>query len=337
MADIHRFQPFRALLLADKLDLLARGGLPTPAIWHVYPTNACPNDCTFCIMREEREANRMRLSDEQLLRAVREAQKSGAGCINLEGGGEPLGHPALTRALRLARELGLRTSLVTNAIPAGYQPELAAQIGALVDYLRISLNAGDRATYEAIHRRDHWEAALAGTKILREHTRGDFGLGFVLVPENADSIMDFVAIAREIGADFVHIRPAWWPERDAEVRRAAQIVAEALRGLEIPGLAIYCRTDKMAGKWDNPHYAKCRATPTLVCLKANGRFCVCQDRTDLEFGHIDQGFAASWLSAEHLEAMERIRIEACPRCVEGMKNELIEKAFLEDGLRRELI
>ena len=336
---IHRFQGLKALAYADHLRLIAQGGLPVPLVWHIYPTNRCPNDCTFCIMRKERQ-QAVDLDPDLLLMAVEQAAASGARAVEFSGGGEPLLHHYLVVAMWRAKTLGLKVGVTTNGVPAGLSPALARQVAEAADYIRLSLNAGDPDTYEQIHRAKNWRAAWNGGKMFSEYRgKADFGVAFVLVPENLDSLAPFLELAAAWKADFAHVRPAWWPERDGEIRAAAEVAGRQITALRahLPHLQIHFGADKLAGKWSGLPYQECRATPLLAVVKANGRFCICQDRTDLTFGHVGRGFQASWLSSEHLEAMAAIRLQDCPRCVEGAKNELIEQAFLRDGLRLDLV
>jgi hypothetical protein len=48
---------------------------------------------------------------------------------------------------------------------------------------------------------------------------------------------------------------------------------------------IHALTDKFDGYWTPKTYNRCRAVLTGTCLRATGDFAVCQDRTDLTFGH----------------------------------------------------
>jgi hypothetical protein len=72
-------------------------------------------------------------------------------------------------------------------------------------------------------------------------------------------------------------------------------------------------------------------------LAATGDFLLCQDRSNLRFGdYYKQSFDEIWFSKAHFEAIKRA--QACNiRCVECRTNELIQKVFIENSVRMEII
>jgi len=106
----NRFNPIKTLLYSDRLQQIADGKLPYPIIWHIYPTNKCPLDCGFCIMKNEKQKYRTQLKRKTLLKAVKEASKH-AYTVHFSGGGEPLLHPDIKDAIKLAKDSGLKVAL----------------------------------------------------------------------------------------------------------------------------------------------------------------------------------------------------------------------------------
>ncbi len=323
----NRFNPLKILLFSDELQQIADGKIPYPLIWHIYPTNLCPLNCSFCIMARERR-NVVSLPRELLLKSVREAAKH-AKTVHFSGGGEPTAHPDLLEAITLAKQLGLKVALSTNGF------YLTQEILDLVDFPRVSLNAATQEVFCKNTGTDLWNKTIARLKSLKND--GKLGLGFVLTPENQIDLYNFCALAFDLKVRWVHVRPAFIKDRNAEIRslmpEAARVMAKAQD--DFPGLAIYFKVDKFDGYWTLRLYDKCRATPLLAVLKANGRFCVCQDRTDLEFGdYRQQSFEEIWRSQEHQDVLQRIKLEECPRCVETKKNEYIEQIFIKDGFQK---
>jgi hypothetical protein len=108
---------------------------------------------------------------------------------------------------------------------------------------------------------------------------------------------------------------------------------------------IHALTDKFDGYWTPKTYNRCRAVLTGTCLRATGDFAVCQDRTDLTFGHTPNykkgaAFEDVWHSEEHKRIISTIHtgaaLDACPRCVWGGRNKLID-AIETDDMRVDLI
>jgi sulfatase maturation enzyme AslB (radical SAM superfamily) len=354
MSDLHRFNSLKILRHYDKLAQIAQGGAPYPIEWVVYPSNVCNHACVWCMFRQNGEqfgANRVILPRETLLRFVRDAARLGGSVIQFEGGGEPLINTHTLEALRLANELGIKTAMSTNG------RLLTPDVARAVDYLRISLNAGTAAqhyvTNHAGEGTGDWDAIIERIAAAVPHTRGDISLAFVLDADNYTDIPAFVDLAADLGVDFVHIRPAFWydPAQDARVRAimpAALALCQEAKARHAGGaLDIFAITEKFDGYWTPRAYHACRAVWTGVVLRATGDFAVCKDRTDLVWGRTPSyttgaSFEDCWHSDERRALVARIHdgrggeLGACPRCVWGARNTIIQ-AVERDDLRIALV
>lgn len=363
--DITRFNGFKILAHADRLRQIAAGGEPYPIDWHVFPSNVCNHACVWCAYRQPSpdghieqldKATRVILPREVLIRAVRDAAQTGAHLIHFSGGGEPLINKATPEAMALAQELGVTVALSTNG------RLLTPEIAALVNHIRVSLNAGTAAQH---YRTNHagegvgdWQTILENIAKAEPHAKQDMGLGFVVDAENYKEIYTFCQVAASLFRKttsaqqrFVHIRPAFYYDT-LEDQHVREIMPDALAlcdqarkdfGAHIDVAAI---TDKFAGYWTPRTYDRCMAVWTGTTLRATGDFAVCQDRTDLTFGHVPSyrkgaSFEDVWHSDEHRRVVSRIHagadLDACPRCVWGNRNEIIENVFVKDVIRLDLV
>lgn len=355
MTDIHRFNSYKILAHADRLRQIADGGMPYPIDWHVYPSNICNHQCVWCMFRQNGEQFdfRVTLPSDVLMRAMDDAARTGARLVHFSGGGEPLINKATPSAMKKAAALGLKVALSTNG------RLLTPEIAGLVDYIRVSLNAGTAAQHHATNHggdpndRGDWETILVNIAACVPKKKQDLGLGFVVDHQNYQDIVPFCAVAADLDVDFVHIRPAFYydPEQDAATRAimpaafAACARAKAMYGEKVNIFAI---SDKFDGYWTPRTYHACKAVLTGVCLRATGDFAVCQDRTDLTFGHqpnykAGASFEDVWHSDEHKRVIACIHdgpggeLRACPRCVWNNRNKIIHEAFIEDRMRLDLV
>jgi sulfatase maturation enzyme AslB (radical SAM superfamily) len=353
---LDRFQSLKILRHYDKLEAITRGETPYPIEWVVYPSNVCNHKCVWCMFRQNGEqfgANRVTLPRATLLRFVQDAARLGGTVIQFEGGGEPLINKHALEALQLANSLGVKTAMSTNG------RLLTPEIAACVDYLRISLNAGTAEQHwKTNHGADEsdkgdWDEVIARIASAVPAKRKDISLGFVLDADNYQDIVPFCELAAELGVDFVHIRPAFWfdPEQDARVRaimpQALKLCQLAKWKLKDTPLKIFAITEKFEGYWTPRTYHACRAIWTGVVLRATGNFAVCKDRTDLVWGdtpNYKRGatFEECWHSEERRALVASIHdgaggeLSACPRCVWGSRNTLID-AIERDDLRIALV
>lgn len=360
-SSFHRFQSLKILAHYDRLEAITRGEMPYPIEWVVYPSNRCQHRCVFCLFRHpspdghiEQFDNAVILPRATLLRFVEDAARLGGTVIQFEGGGEPLINKHTAGALRLANERGIKTAMSTNG------RLLTPEIAATVDYLRISLNAG---TAEQHWKTNHgadvrdsgdWDIIIDNIRRVVSHCRGDISLAFVIDPGNYRDILPFCHLAAELGVGFVHIRPAFYtePDMDAQVRavmpEALALCDQARADLAGHPLEIYAITDKFDGYWTPRTYHRCLAVWTGVTLRASGDFAVCKDRTDLTFGHnpsyaLGATFEECWHSEERRTLVSSIHdgpgghLSACPRCVWTKRNDIIERVFVNDDMRLDLV
>lgn len=361
--EINRFNPYKILAHADRLRLIAAGGEPYPVDWHIFPSNVCNHKCVWCAYRQpspdghiEQIDARVILPREILLRAVRDAARTGAVMVHFSGGGEPLINKATPEAMAIAQELGLAVVLSTNG------RLLTPEVARLVNHIRVSLNAG---TPEQHYRTNHagegkgdWHTILENIAQAEPHALQDMGLGFVVDAENYRDIYEFCKVAAGLFRKsttakqrFVHIRPAFYYDttEDAAVRSImpdALALCDRARRDFGDTVDIAAITEKFEGYWTPRLYDRCLAIWTGTTLRATGDFAVCQDRTDLTFGHIPSyrkgaTFEDVWHSDEHRRVVSRIHagaeLDSCPRCVWSNRNVLLERVFKDDTIRLDLI
>lgn len=353
MTNLHRFQSLKILIHADRLRQIAEGGEPYPIEWVVFPSNVCNHKCTWCMYRQNGEQENFPdiLPRELLLRYVGDAKRLGGTVVQFEGGGEPLINKATSEALGLCNKLGIKSALSTNG------RLLTPEIAAKVDYLRVSLNAG---TAEQHTKTNHggegagdWDKIIDALRASLPHRRQDAGLAFVADHENYQDIVPFVALAADLGADFVHIRPAFYYDaaKDKAVRETMPAMFEACEDAkELYGhqVQVFAISEKFDGYWTPRTYDRCRAVWTGVVLRATGDFAACKDRTDLVWGNKPAyrdgaAFESCWHSKERRALVSTLHgslggeILNCPRCVWNTRNELIENAFMKDSMRLALV
>lgn len=126
-------------------------GTTLPVQVDIDVSMACPSACLFCFSsgyRGSRSSGRL-MNPQLMLDLIRQSAQQGVKVVRFDGGGDPLTHPALLRAVDLCRELRLRSAVLT----AG---DLLAErhIPGFVrarTYVRVSLNAAGDATRRTLH------------------------------------------------------------------------------------------------------------------------------------------------------------------------------------------
>lgn len=316
-----RFEPLKVLAQYDKLVELSRGNICLPQQLMVYPNNTCNLNCGHCIMRDLR-ADKASLSYETMMKLVTDCNRLGIKLVNIAGGGEPLLNHYTYSFIHRLHESGIQVGLNTNGL------ELLNTVKA--DFLRISVDAATRETYRKVKGCDSWDKL--NRRLANYKKFGEMGFAFLVTHENAHEVEKFCQWAQQYDYDFLHIRPAYWPEHDNEIKTAmAEIMLNAdvlnkYRGVNL-------RVDKFQNTWEERPFTKCRATPLKAVLTADGSFLQCQDKFN-KFGNYNtQAFEDIWFSEEHRTLIACNDLTTCPRCVEGPTNEIIEHCVMGDKLK----
>jgi MoaA/NifB/PqqE/SkfB family radical SAM enzyme len=328
--DFDEFNSWKCMLYADKCRAILEGNFLPPVVLHVYPTNSCNAHCKFCIMKTEHE-RKAKLDKEVFQRLIKSAIDMGIKSVHISGGGEP----TLYEHLDVVRDFPGLKVLSTNGA------YLTIGTYDIFDRVRVSLNAGTAETHKNIMGISNFDQVIANIRRIRkDNPKPKLGLGFVVSPDNWQDILEFCTLANDIGVDFVHIRPAYYPrgeddDRTRKIMDAAYHLCEAAK--KCCNVRIFALSDKFDGYWSSRKFCKCLASPLHAVVTATGELIVCQD-VFIRFGNLyKNSLEEIWGSAEHREAISRIDVEKCPRCVMNSPNMIIEKVFVNNEIIQELL
>ena len=303
---------------ADRAGGLNGAGAPNNGTfilqWHI--THRCNLRCAHCYQDdytafESGEAVQAVLGQfQELLDAL-----GMRGYLNVTGG-EPLAHPDLFSILMQAKDLGLRTAVLTNGTLIGRSK--ARHLKACgVEYVQVSLD-GMRATHDSIRGDGNFDAAMRGIRWLRAENI------FTTVSFTAQqrNVKDFAKLAKHCkntGVDKLwfdrvvipieedHERLSLTPEQSASLfRKAAKLsrttptrCIRALQFLECEGAPVY----------------RCTAGEQLLAVLANGNVMPCR-RLPIVLGNVhDQDLLSMYSSNPDAIALREGGVPAaCSSC-----------------------
>ncbi len=117
----------------------------------LHLTTTCPERCVFCSEDERmRTFKKYPTTWGRVARTLREHAARGIDHLHLTGG-EPTIHPRFLDVLRLAKKLGMRTSIGTIGTRL-CDPDFAAQALPLLDEALFSIHGPDAETHDALTR-----------------------------------------------------------------------------------------------------------------------------------------------------------------------------------------
>jgi MoaA/NifB/PqqE/SkfB family radical SAM enzyme len=177
-----------------------------PKLIHVELSTVCNLRCRTCSTTRPGRNRKETFIAFETLERLRPALAFISDC-KLHGGGEPFLHPQIEKVLEIFREEGVRLNTVTHGNVI--DDRLARLIGQTFATLTVSVDGGDKKTYEDVRLRGKWDKLLRGLDKLNRHRGPDFKLiiGVVLLRCNIHQLADLVRFTHEHGGQ--ELQAAW--------------------------------------------------------------------------------------------------------------------------------
>jgi MoaA/NifB/PqqE/SkfB family radical SAM enzyme len=274
---------------------------------------------------------------ERALKLVDEIKEVGALSIQFTGGGEPTVHPECDKIFSRALEHGLRCALVSNGVK--WSADLIKNLLPRFDWVRVSVDAGDAASYSRIRRTPtaHWGRVWANIKGLAEairlgETHTNLGIGFVVTPDSYREIPEFAAVAAKSGAHNIRFSAMFSPEDEKPFVGIYDMVRvfidKARRVHETDTFKVH---DNFGSRFDDlrqhaPDYSFCSYQHYTAYVGGDMnayRCCVLayNKRGLVEGGNLkERSFTEFWRSPERLADMNALDAKGCERCQFNVKN-----------------
>ena len=258
----------------------------TKTVYPIYvemtPSGACNHRCTFCAV--DYIGYKMRFLEKELLKKrIAEMAQKGVRSIMYAGEGEPLLHKDLAEIIRHTAESGIDVSITTNAV--ALTEKFTREALPYTSWIKASINAGEREAYSKIHQTkpDDFDRVIANLKraveVKRElHAKCTLGAQMVLLPENAGGAVTLGKLGKQIGLDYVVIKP-YSQHNMSHTHQYEGIryddymtMADELEKLNSNSFNVVFRRHTMEKLNEDAHYyTKCQATPYFwAYVMANG-------------------------------------------------------------------
>lgn len=283
MADTHRFRidSHKLHLHPQRVADWLAGKTIAPIYIEVSPSGACNHRCRFCAVDFMGYKARF-LPTDLFIERLGEMGARGVKSIMYAGEGEPFLHRDMARITLATKAAGIDVAFTTNAVPL--KPETTRAILPVTSWIKVSCNAGTPETYARVHgtqardfdivMRNMTEAANLREKL---HSACTLGFQMVLLPENRHEAVKLARRVRDLGADYLVIKPySQHPQShtteyaQTDVADGAQL-AVALAELDTPHFSTIFRYDAMDRATSGArNYARCQALPFWSYIDAGG-------------------------------------------------------------------
>lgn len=182
-----------------------------PIYVEITPIGSCNHRCTFCSV--DYIGYKSIKQDEKILtQRIREMATLGVKSIMFAGEGEPTLYKPLPNILDVCSEVGIDTSLTTNAV--AMNEKTMHNYMKNCKWIKVSINAGDKATYAKVHqtKEEDFEKVIENlifmAKIKKENGyKCTVGSQMLLLPDNSKSVLSLAKKMKEVGVDYLVIKP----------------------------------------------------------------------------------------------------------------------------------
>ena len=333
---------------ADRMEEMRKTGTTFPIAFDVDLTNLCNHKCPQCNgSMEDGKMDTTHHNFDNLKKFISDIAEMGARAIGLGGGGDPSMYPQLAEALKHIRSCGLDIGLYTNG--SALKDE---QIKAIVQYctwVRVSLDADGPELYEQVHGIPgyNYQKVLDNIKRmvdLRKSLNSKVTLStcYLIGPHTIDGIYKATQISRELGVDYVRLRPYFQRKNDESTRLEIDKSIAALEKcatLETENFKVFYPNYRIQWMDDDNrirNYKKCYGIHFTSSVDAHGNvFPCCQFKClpQTRMGNINENsFKEIWNKESRKNISENIDFSMCPNpCNLEKLNEIIWD-FVEENI-----
>ncbi|HLC17509.1 MAG TPA: radical SAM protein [Thermodesulfobacteriota bacterium] len=182
-----------------------------PLYLEVSPAGACNHRCTYCALDYMGYRHRF-LSTPVLNERISEMARLGVRSIMFAGEGEPFLHKDIASIINHTKSSGIDVAITSNGVL--FNEKLIESTLPSITWIKISINAATKETYARLHRTGEEDFGRVIRNISRavelrnaSGLSATIGMQIILLPENVDEVAPLARKAREIGADYLVVKP----------------------------------------------------------------------------------------------------------------------------------
>jgi len=335
---VRQFSSDKILSHLDRVHAWIRGENPAPITVELDMTNICNHRCPECSgwYFQNRDFDSLSLDlAKDIIRQLAKAQVRG---LIFTGGGEPLCHPHIKEVVKMAHNLGLDVSFITNG------SLLTQQISEVLlkscTWIRVSLDAASAATFERIHGMDGTafnkvvdNIALL-TKLKKKlKSKSTIGVGYLTCDHTKNEMFDMAIFCKKLGVDYLQFRPLQMHNNGKFQYHRTNIKKEIFRCLKqshdgYKVLYSKHKYDMMRDKNYGRNYQRCYGHQFATVISADARMYICCHMRGFDkycIGNLKTNtFEEIWNSEQRKRVSENIDFRECiPLCRDNTFNQIL--------------
>ncbi len=316
--DKYRIDSHKLIYHIPRVNDWLEGKTIYPIYMEVSPSGACNHRCTYCGL-DFMGYKPNYLKADILKERLSELGDLGLKSIMYAGEGEPFLHPKMVSVIEHTKESGIDVALTTNGVLL--RKEIVERVLINTEWIKVSINGGTRDTYAKIHQSkpDDFDKVIENLSFAAKIKKNKgykcvLGMQLVLLPENHHEVVSLAKLARDIGMDYLVIKPySQHPQSKTNQYSTIQYsdfeyLSDELDKVNSDNFNVVFRSNAM-GKWDNNHrnYEHCLALPFWSYIDAGGNVWGCSiylGDNRFKYGNIyERSFKDIWESKARQDSL----------------------------------
>lgn len=301
----------------DRVQAWERGERIAPITIDMALTRACNYACGFCYAMLQ-ENDRGVITTEVMYRFLDDCAEIGVRGISLVSDGESTLSPAYIPSIKRGSELGISMASGTNGFI--FNRRKLEDILPHLTYLRVNFSAGDRERYAQIMgvKPEWFDRVVQNIRDMvdikrRQRLPVTIGMQMVLMPQDADQILPFARLGRDLRPDYAIIKHCSDDEHGnlgvdySAYARLYDLLHEA-ESLSDESYRVVIKWSKIKDEGTRS-YQRCYGPPFLLQMSGSGLLAPCgmlfnERYKKFHIGNIiEQRFKDIWESDRYWEVM----------------------------------
>lgn len=306
MAETIRMDSHKLIYHPDVVARWMKGENIYPIEIEISPSGACNHRCVFCAV-DYIGYEPAFLDKDTILRDVSQMSAKGLKSVICSGEGEPLLNKEMPNIANGIKACGVDVAMSTNGVLL--TKEKAGECLNAFTWIRFSVASMEPTSYDKIQRGKEGDLDRVKTnleeavRVKRDRNlKTTLGVQCLLLPENMGQIVDMARQLREIGVDYLTVKPYsqhLHSENTFQIDYNAMLELEQeLKEYATKAFAVYFRANAMKKMHQQKCYRKCYGLPFMTHIDAKGNVwpCVAHIGTaDFCYGNIyEQTFEEIW-------------------------------------------
>lgn len=318
MAENIRMDSHKLIYHPETVSRWLKGENIYPIEIEISPSGTCNHRCVFCAVDYIGYQPDF-LKKETILRDVSQMAQKGLRSVICSGEGEPLLNKNMPEIANGIKACGVDVAMSTNGVL--FTADRIKECLGSFSWVRYSIASMEQTSYDKIQRGkagdlEKVKENLTGAVRFKRDKGLETTLGVqcLLMPDNVAQLPDMAGMLREIGVDYLTIKPY---SQHLHSKNQFEIDYEEMLDLEkqlneyaTDDFAIYFRASAMKKMHHEKCYSQCYGLPFMTHIDAKGNVwpCVAHIGTDeFCYGNIyEQTFQEIWEGTRRLEVMGRL-------------------------------